>query len=432
MGTTDEADEKKSKLRFTDLGLSRMKPPKEGRATYWDTDLPGFGMRVSATGSRSFFLMARLPKRQGEKTARQVRLTIDTKTYPKVGDARDRARQLLRDIEAGKDPTALAPKVVTVKEVAAEFIKRHARPNTKTWQSTEKMLAARLLPAFGDRDIKSITRAEMRKLLHDLTDTGMGAGVNRVRAGLSKLFNWAADNDYIDVSPLEGVDKPVQEVSRDRVLPRKELTLVWKAAEVLGVYPAAFVKLLILTAQRRSEVSDMTWGELDLPQRLWVIPAERSKNGIAHQVPLSDQAVEVLTALPRMNSAFVFPAHRAHGGRDRPISGFNKIKARLDRRVAELAVEAGDVGPDGQANVKPWRLHDLRRTAATGMIELGVAYATLSRVLNHSEGGVTKIYARHSFLPEKKAALEKWGAYVERLTNPAVTAEVIPFPAAAG
>jgi integrase len=153
--------------------------------------------------------------------------------------------------------------------------------------------------------------------------------------------------------------------------------------------------MLILTGQRRSEVGEMRWSEVDLVGRLWVLPKERCKNNQAHQVPLARQAVEILEKAPRFHGNFIFTTN----GGETPAQGFGRAKAMMDA-----------VRPD----IPPWTFHDLRRTAATGMARLGASLAAVEKVLNHTSGsfrGIVRVYQRHDYADEKRHALELWGSH---------------------
>jgi integrase len=348
---------------------------------------------------------------------KQRRIAVGTfAVYPKVDDARDRARELLQVIAMGGDPTAkaetVAPRQVdTVRAVCGTFIERYAKVRYRSWKNTEAMLANHLLPTLGDRDIRTVTRADVRDLLDRLADNGMGIGVNRVLATLRKLFSWALDRDYIERSPAEGLKAPAVEIDRDRWLSDNEVFRVWIAAAGIGDIACALIRTLLLTGQRRSEVAAMKWAEIDLEKQVWTLPREKAKNDEEHDIPLSPQVLTVLTALPRIGP-FVFPGRRScRGGQpvDVPVSGFSKLKATLDQKI-ETPPPAGEPMP-----MRPWRLHDLRRTAGTHMSKLGIASGTISKVMNHAEAGVTKRYVRHGFMDEKRVALETWGRKVESL-----------------
>jgi integrase len=207
-----------------------------------------------------------------------------------------------------------------------------------------------------------------------------------------------------------GVKPPAEERSRDRVLSAEELRLVWLATERQDWPFGPFVKLLLLTAQRLNEVAGMRWSELDLDAAMWTLPAERAKNDKAHHVPLSVQAIALIRSLPRLDGTdFVFTTT----GRT-PISGFGRAKQRLDETVQTIRREEAEVAGesfDKAAAFPEWRFHDFRRTAVTGMAEMGIAPHVADRILNHVQGtirGVAAVYNRHAYLDERRKALQDW------------------------
>jgi integrase len=266
-------------------------------------------------------------------------------------------------------------------------------------------------------------------LLDAIVDKGTPIAANRTLAAITKFFNWSLDRSIIETSPCIRVARPSEEKSRDRVLTDDELRLIWTAATRKGWPFGSLVQTLMLTAQRRTEVGDMRWGELK-DRGLWTIPGNRTKNGAEHDVPLSPAAQAVLSSAPRIaGSEFVFTTMGA-----RPVSGYSQAKERLDGLVLELArQEAMEAGRDAAAITgASWRLHDLRRTAASGMARMGVPVHVIEAVLNHRSGaisGVAAIYNRHSYLPEKRHALEAWAAHVTGLVNGPVTSNVVQLRA---
>jgi integrase len=227
------------------------------------------------------------------------------------------------------------------------------------------------------------------------------------------------DRGLAEVSPCARVKARTEEVSRDRVLSESELRLVWVASEKVGAPFGPLVRLLILTAQRRDEVARMTRSELQPSKALWTIPASRAKNGIANDVPLSATAVSVLEAVPQIQGeqGFIFTTSG-----ESAFSGFSKCKGRLDREMLAMARrEAKQRGEDPErVTIAPWRLHGLRRTAASGMARLGQPVHVIEAVLNHTSGaisGVAAIYNRHKYLDEKRAALLAWDLHVRNLTG---------------
>jgi integrase len=257
---------------------------------------------------------------------------------------------------------------------------------------------------LGDRDITTVTRRDIRDLIDGIIDSGKPVQANRVQAAIHALLVWAVEREIIEINPAAGLRRQTKEKARDRVLTNSELRAVWNAIDELG-YPAGpLFKLLILTAARRDEVREMRWSEIDLQKGVWTLPAERSKNGLAHPIPLSSVAREVLAAMPRFPGVdYVFSAK----GNGCCYTNLQKPKAAIDRTTG----------------VTGWTLHDLRRTVGTGMGELGIIIETISRVLNHSErtiAGVTARYARADHTESNRAALEAWAQHVLNLAAPSL------------
>jgi integrase len=202
---------------------------------------------------------------------------------------------------------------------------------------------------------------------------------------------WALDRGMIEVNPISGLKPPHKEQSRERVLSDEEIRTLWVAADAEGYPFGDALKFLILTGQRRGEVAAMRWSETDLDCRSWTIPAMRSKNGQSHEVPLSPPALRLLRSLPRfLGSDWVFTTN----GKS-PISGFGRFKRRLQSTA----------GPE------TWRIHDIRRTVASGMARIGIEPHVVEKVLNHKSGiisGVAAVYNRYLYGTEKRNALERW------------------------
>jgi integrase len=238
------------------------------------------------------------------------------------------------------------------------------------------------------------------RVLDEVVASGTPYRANRALSALKKLMNWALDRGMIDVNPIAGLRPPHRERTRKHVLPDEDLAALLSAADAEGYPFGDAVKLLILTGQRRSEVAEMRWSEIDLERAVWTIPPARSKNGQSHDVPLSTSVVSLLRSLPRfLSSDFVFTTT----GRV-PITGFGRMKRRL-------ATAAGKTD---------WRIHDIRRTVASGMARIGVDPHVIEKVLNHKSGiisGVAAIYNRYGYEKEKRLALKKWAEYVRRISS---------------
>jgi integrase len=283
-----------------------------------------------------------------------------------------------------------------VEKIIDDFIRLHAKPNTRDWKETARLLR-QFAEAWEGRRLAEISKADIHRVLDGIIARGAPVAANRAFAQLRKMCRWAVSRGIIERSPCEGINRPSIETARDRVLSLDELGLVWRAADRLGFPFGPIAKLLVLTGQRRSEVGRMEWGEIDLENRLWTIPAARSKNRRQHTVPLSQQALAIIESLPRFpGSKFLFSPGKT------PPSGFAGAKQRLDKHIA-----SANGGP-----IPPWTLHDIRRSVATGLAGLGVNLPIIERLLNHVSGsfaGVVGIYQRHSFADEMRAAMDAWG-----------------------
>jgi integrase len=396
------------KRKLTAAAVEKIGAPKKGRIEYFDTVLPGFALRITDKGSKSWVLFYRIG-------GRQRRLTIGKYPAFELADARQEAREALQLVEKGQDPAivkAVAKRALkhpdTVEAVVGKFIERHAKPNNKTWREVQLMLNHHVLPDWGKREIRSITRRDVIDLIDDVTDRTSPVRANRILANVRKLFGWAVERDIIGATPVAGVKPPGKERERDRVLSDDEIKAVWAACgdgeNGIGWPFGPFTRMLLVTAQRRDEVAHMRWDDIDFEGRNWSLPREITKADRSHEVPLSPLAMDILTNTPRIGP-FVFMSGREPrlSKGPKPISGFGKAKTAIDKK----------------SGVTDWRFHDLRRSAGTNMARRGIPVFTISRVLNHAEGGVTKIYARHSFFTEKRDALNTWAQALESIIRSA-------------
>jgi integrase len=403
---------------LTMQSVERHKPQPAGRIEIPDAALPGFYLVVQPSGAKSWAVRYRF----GGKTRK---LTIGSYPLFDLSAARAAAREALQMAARGRDPilekraaveAAQAAERDTVRAVSAEYVERHLRPNSKPRYAAEAeaLLRNHVVARWGDRRIGEITRRDAIALTDALTDAGMGVGANRVFSAARALFNWALEREVIETTPFLRLKPPLAETTRERVLNDGEVRLVWLAADRIGYPFWTLVQLLLLTAQRRDEVARMTWAEVDT-DGLWTLPAARTKNSREHLLPLPLSACEILATTPRIagRADFVLTTDG-----NTASSNFAKNKAKLDAAMLALAKqEAADAGrdPDG-VEVAPWRLHDLRRTASTGMARLGHPIHVVEAVLNHAAGtvsGVAAIYNRYQYLNEKRAALEAWAAHLE-------------------
>jgi integrase len=332
-------------------------------------------------------------------------------SYPAIDlkSARHLASRALRAVAEGRDPgherTQQRAAPNSVATVAAQFIERHCKRSNRprTARETQRLLDLHVLPRWRGRLMRDITRRDVLDLLDRVVDTGKPIAANRVFSAVRKMFNWAVARDIIATSPCAGVKPPSAERSRDRVLNDGELGLVWRAADKIGGPFGTLVKLLTLTGQRRDEVARARWSEIDLDGRVWTLAPERVKNNQPHEVPLSEPAVAILSALPRITgvAGFVLTTNG-----DAPSSNYAKNKRRLDALLPQ--------------QMPPFRLHDIRRSVASGMARLGINLPVIEKVLGHASGsfaGIVGVYQKHSFADEKRNALDAWGALVADLVS---------------
>jgi integrase len=388
-------------LKLTAITIANVKAPQQGRIEYWDATLPGFGLRVTANGAKSWTVIYRV-------NGKQRRATLGGFPALSLADARDKARDVMRVAAKGDDPAAekKAAKANLFEEVIAEFIERHCKPRNRGWKRQESDLRREFLPHWGGRPISSIGRRDILEVLDRIADRTSPRRANRYLALLKKLFSWCAERGYVDASPAAVVKPPGREVSRDRVLSDAELVSVWHACEAASYPFGHMFRLLIVTGQRLGEVATMSWPNVDLEKKIWTVPGEIAKNGVPNEVPLSMFAIGILETanFRRGKDELVFPARNGSGN---SASGFSKAKRTLD----------GALASEGH-KLAPWRLHDLRRTAASGMAMLGVQPHVIERVLNHisgSQAGVAGVYNRFGYLPEKRQALDVWADHVAAL-----------------
>lgn len=384
----------------------------------WDTEVRGFGLRVMPSGRKSYVVEYRLGA--GGRQAPKRRFTIGQHGSPWTPDsARKRAIEILADVIKGKDPVAERQEIrrtrdETVGYYVEAFIERYAKKEQKSWRETERTLQREFVPRLGRKKPKDVTRREIADCIDGVADRAP-VMAHRTFAYVRRFFAWCVEQGFLETSPCVGMKPPSAGKARERVLNDEELTAIWRGVETLPFLWTAVFKLLILTGQRKNEVIGMEWSEVDLDAGLWKIPGRRTKNGRAHEVPLTPLMVEIIRSLPRIEgSPFVFTTTGK-----KPMAGQSRIKQALDATIERA--ESPKVGiEDNSASIPHWTVHDIRRTAATGMARLGVPPHVADALLNHKGGvvsGVAAVYIRYGYLDERRAALETWEAHVVSLLS---------------
>lgn len=379
------------KKALTNKTVDALKPTGERYAVH-DAHCPGLSIRVNANGTKTFTASYRYG-------VQQRRLTIGRYPIVSLAEARDKARAVFREVLEGIDPQAVRRrKNLNLREGVSAFIEQYAKPRNRSWKEAERILNRELVTRFGERDLTKMTRADILEAADAAIQRGAQYQANRIVSHTRKMFNWFLERGIVETSPLLGIRAPMREHSRDRVLARDEVTRLINACRAEPFPFGPYTLLLLATAQRRSEVANMCWSEINWAQKVWEIPASRSKNGKPHEVPLSPFALAVLEDIPRFNGSDLVFTTTGYS----PISGITKMVLRI-----QAASETSN-----------WRLHDLRRTAASEMARMSIPPHIVEKVLNHVSGtlsGVAGVYNRYGYDPEKRDALEKWGEFLGQL-----------------
>jgi integrase len=401
----------------------------------WDGDLAGFGLRVTANGAKSYIYQYRM----GGREAVKKRHTIGKHGSPWTPDtARAEAKRLALMVGQGIDP-ALADKErrrqavdLAFSAYVTSFVDGYLKTRWKDWALGKSMLERLAVPVLKATPVPTIKRSHIAEVLDRLADRPASAKL--MHATLRKLFNWAVSRGDIERSPMEGMEAPDGARARERVLSDDELVETWRASQKQAYPFGPLFRLLIITGQRREEVTGMDWSELDRASAAWTLPSSRAKNDKAHIVPLSDLAIAEIDAIalqlapdaeelrwPKSGLLFTTTGTTV-------VSGHSKAKLRLDQEIdatrARLALDAGE---KAHATMPGWRIHDLRRTFATGMQRLGIRFEVTEAALNHISGsrsGVAGVYQRHDWKEEKRTALDAWARHVSAALAPAAETNV--------
>jgi integrase len=379
---------------LTAASVARIRPPREGQADYFDRGYPGLSLRVSYGGAKAWVYFYRLH-------GKLRRMSLGRYPGMSLTEARDAWRAARLAVSKGESPAHIKPTVAdSFGAVADEWLKRDQAHN-RSAREVRRVIERDVNPVWGERLIAMITRRDALELIDGVADRGAVTMARRLHSHLHRLFRWSVGRGILEVNPMADLPKPGAAVKRDRVLTDSELAAVWKAAKKTAWPFGAAVQLLILTAARRDEIGSLRWEEIhDNEIR---IPSKRSKSGEPRIIPLSSAAMNVINALPRVGGEFVFSVNGSG------LGGWSKAKRAIDAVVAEA-----NGGP-----LTAWRLHDLRRSCATGLQRLGVGLQTIESILGHISGsrsGIVAVYQRYQFEAEKRAALEAWGLEVERIS----------------
>lgn len=390
----------------------------EKRKEIYDEVIDGMAIRITPTGHKSFVYRYRF----GDKVKRY---TIGS--FPKfsLADARDKARDLNRKINDGIDPLEERKEkkkeveYYTLSALARRFKKRHL-PSLRqaTRNEYERILDKEILPVLGDMAVEKITRKEIIDLLDEIAiDRGAGVLSNRVRAVLSSMYSYGLDRAIVESNPVLAVPKRNKsENRRDRIYDKDEIRKLWNAFEQQAEPVQSIFKMLLLCGQRSGETRRMKWEHLNA-NNIWVIPASETKAKRTHHIPLPKMAINIINSLKILTGStdYVF-ASQSNRVNNQPVEWLQKAVSRVRK----------------ESEVTDFRIHDLRRTAASYMAKIGVGRTVLGKILNHKElagdDQVTAIYDRHDYMNEKRQALNNWSQYLNEILHEDQQREANIFP----
>jgi integrase len=446
------------KQKLTDRTLKALKPaPKGKRYEIMDTEVPGLAVRITENGQRTFVLIARFPghknptrralgeyvslnevleKRRYSALPEEDRkkLTFDEYLLRAYGPAtlagaREKARQWKAMIRSGMDPRAqeerqrhakLRQQANTFAAVAEDFIKDKL-PGERKGREVERDIRREFIVAWGECPIAELTPQDVRDVVKAVKDRGAPYQAHNLLTTARRLFSWAINQHVygLETSPCDRLRPKAiigKKVFRNRVLDDRELRAFMRAAETLGYPYGPLFRLLALTGQRKSEVAEARWTEFDPPRKLWTIPAERMKADAAHVVPLSDDVIAIIESLPRFKKGdHLFSTDFGV----KPVNGFSKAKARLDKFMLTQLREAADDDRRQKIKLEPFVIHDVRRTMRTRLSALPVPDLVRELVIAHTKPGLHKVDDQHAYEAEKRDALELWAARLRSIVTSA-------------
>jgi integrase/uncharacterized protein with GYD domain len=389
-------------VRLTDSRVKTIKP-KESRFIEWEEGETGLGVRVFPSGVKSFIFMYRFKGKARMLTVGQ---------YPMVAlvEARKKVAAAKEEIENGEDPGKkhLEEKQVereahTVKHLVDEFLEKWSKPRKRTWEEDQRCINKEVLPFIGKKKAKAVRRRDIILILDRIVDRGSPGMANRTLNVITKLFNFAVERDILIGSPCTGMKMPAKKKERQRVLSEMEIRKFWIGLPDSGIsLPIQLaLKLLLATGQRRGEVVSSKWKEFDQKKGWWEIPASKTKSERAQKIPLNKIAKDLLEELKSLSgySQYIFQS---------PRTG-----THIDPRAATRALKKAQAyfGMDEE-----FRPHDLRRTCATQMAELGVPRLIVGQILNHKDESVTgRHYDKYEYAKEKEQAFETWSRKLESI-----------------
>jgi len=375
---------------LTQANIETLKRPNAGSIDVFDMAYPGLSLRVTHTGVKTFVLHYR-------KDGKSQRSAIGRWPQVTLQDAHDAWREHRDGIEAGEAPKPIALKTGSegmFEAVVQEWIAKdqEEKCNDKTLRSLRGAVKHDLLPVWEGKAVRNITYEDVMALLDGIIERGAAAKARKVQSNLGRFFKWCCARRIITANPMEGMERVGSNTKRDRILTNAELREVYRAASRIGPDGKA-VMLLVLTGARREEIGGLKWAEVDFQTNSLKLSADRTKNGDRDCKPLSTVAVDLLKAIERTDSPYVFGERGVREG------SWKGIKEKVDKL----------------SGVEDWVIHDLRRCVSTGLNEMGVAPHVVEAILGHRVSGVAAHYNYAAYQDMKREALQQWAKHVMTL-----------------
>ncbi|HEV7254495.1 MAG TPA: integrase arm-type DNA-binding domain-containing protein [Mesorhizobium sp.] len=415
---------------LTDKRLKALKPAPAGqRYEIMDGIVPGMGIRVTDKGQKSFVFVARYPgssnptrRALGEYDA----LTLDA--------ARDKAREWHGLISRGIDPkvkqeeerqaaasAASAKRDRSFETVLDRFIAARRRDGIRKADEDERDFKRECLPKWKGRDVADLKGADIMAVLEAIAERGKTRQALNMAQKIGTFFSWCADDELIDTSPYRAKKVRTsigEKAARDRVFTDAELWAFWRATEGLEPVYRGVYRLLLLTGQRLNDIAQASWSEIDTTKKVLTVPADRFKSGRDHAVPLTDDAAEIIEALPRFEkSKWLCSLDGKH-----PVHIGHKLKQRLDKAMLAALQEE-----DEEATLPAWVNHDIRRTVRTRLSELDVMDEVAEAVIGHVPSALIRTYNQSDRMRVKRDALNRWQGALNVIVGRGQDANVIPL-----
>jgi integrase len=413
---------------FTDRQIRNLKPEcklkdiRGGR---------GFGIRIKPDGTKIFFYGYDSPV-----TGARRFFTLGEYPGLSLEEARIKHGDAYKMVKAGGDPLEVKRlkdeerrKAPTVEDLIDEYIEKHAMVNKKSWQEDKRCLEKEVLPLWGKRRARDITKRDVVLLLEGIVKRGSPVMANNTLEKIRRMFNFAVERDILEFTPCYGIKKPTKKEHKDRVLTDNEISTVWTGLEsaAMSEEMRRALKLILVTAQRPGEVIGLHSDEID--GDWWTIPVGRAKNGKTHRVFLTPMAKKLIGE----KKGYIFESPRKGKPMDVNSVAFS-VRRSFEAPKTEGKEPSGkaltgeeDTGHLEKIVMEPWTPHDLRRSAATNMSALGYSDEVIDAVLNHVKKGVVAIYNRHRYDKEKQVALDAWGRRLATITTGGERANVVPM-----